>query len=276
MTIQEALQHAAACLSGDSAKLDAEVLLGFVLQQSRTYLYTWPERELTESQQGLLKDLVTRRAQGVPVAYLVGEREFWSLPLQVNEHTLIPRPETELLVEQALTRLPSQGRVLDLGTGTGAIALAIASERPDAEVWAVDASMDALAVARANTERLGLKVQMLHSDWFSRLDGQRFHLVVSNPPYIAEGDPHLARGDVRFEPITALASGSDGLTDIRTIIAQAPDHLYPGGWLLFEHGYDQGPSVRELLKTAGFDAVETFRDYGGNDRVTLGQWRHHD
>lgn len=276
MTIQEALQHAMASLPGDSPKLDAEVLLGFVLGQSRTYLYTWPERELSATQQSLLEELVARRASGTPVAYLVGEREFWSLPLQVNEHTLIPRPETELLVEQALARLPRSGRALDLGTGTGAIALALVSERPDAEIWAVDASREALKVARANVERLGLPVQLVHSDWFAQVSGQRFHLIVSNPPYIAEADPHLGQGDVRFEPLTALASGRDGLTDIRQIVARAPAHLHPGGWLLFEHGYDQGAPVRELLTRAGFSSVETVQDYGGNDRVTLGQWEHHD
>lgn len=276
MTIQEALQHAMASLPGDSPKLDAEVLLGFVLGQSRTYLYTWPERELSATQQSLLEELVARRASGTPVAYLVGEREFWSLPLQVNEHTLIPRPETELLVEQALARLPRSGRALDLGTGTGAIALALVSERPDAEIWAVDASREALKVARANVERLGLPVQLVHSDWFAQVSGQRFHLIVSNPPYIAEADPHLGQGDVRFEPLTALASGRDGLTDIRQIVARAPAHLHPGGWLLFEHGYDQGAPVRELLTQAGFSGVETVQDYGGNDRVTLGQWEHHD
>src|SRR5690554_25139 len=276
MTIQEALQRAMASLPGDSPKLDAEVLLGFVLGQSRTYLYTWPERELSATQQSLLEELVARRTSGTPVAYLVGEREFWSLPLQVNEHTLIPRPETELLVEQALARLPRSGRALDLGTGTGAIALALVSERPDAEIWAVDASREALKVARANVERLGLPVQLVHSDWFAQLSGQRFHLIVSNPPYIAEADPHLGQGDVRFEPLTALASGRDGLTDIRQIVARAPAHLHPGGWLLFEHGYDQGAPVRELLTRAGFSSVETVQDYGGNDRVTLGQWEHHD
>lgn len=276
MTIQEALQRAMASLPGDSPKLDAEVLLGFVLGQSRTYLYTWPERELSATQQSLLEELVARRASGTPVAYLVGEREFWSLPLQVNEHTLIPRPETELLVEQALARLPRSGRALDLGTGTGAIALALVSERPDAEIWAVDASLEALKVARANVERLGLPVQLVHSDWFAQVSGQRFHLIVSNPPYIAEADPHLGQGDVRFEPLTALASGRDGLTDIRQIVARAPAHLHPGGWLLFEHGYDQGAPVRELLTQAGFSGVETVQDYGGNDRVTLGQWEHHD
>lgn len=276
MTIQEALQHAMASLPGDSPKLDAEVLLGFVLGQSRTYLYTWPERELSATQQSLLEELVARRASGTPVAYLVGEREFWSLPLQVNEHTLIPRPETELLVEQALARLPRSGRALDLGTGTGAIALALVSERPDAEIWAVDASLEALKVARANVERLGLPVQLVHSDWFAQVSGQRFHLIVSNPPYIAEADPHLGQGDVRFEPLTALASGRDGLADIRQIVARAPAHLHPGGWLLFEHGYDQGAPVRELLTQAGFSGVETVQDYGGNDRVTLGQWEHHD
>ncbi len=276
MTIQEALQRAMASLPGDSPKLDAEVLLGFVLGQSRTYLYTWPERELSATQQSLLEELVARRASGTPVAYLVGEREFWSLPLQVNEHTLIPRPETELLVEQALARLPRSGRALDLGTGTGAIALALVSERPDAEIWAVDASLEALKVARANVERLGLPVQLVHSDWFAQVSGQRFHLIVSNPPYIAEADPHLGQGDVRFEPLTALASGRDGLTDIRQIVARAPAHLHPGGWLLFEHGYDQGAPVRELLTRAGFSSVETVQDYGGNDRVTLGQWEHHD
>ncbi len=256
----------------NEVRREAEVLLCFVLGQSRTYLFTWPDRPLTPEQQALFEGLVEQRAQGVPVAYLTGEREFWSLPLKVSPATLIPRADTECLVELALARISPSARVLDLGTGTGAIALALASEQTCAEVWAVDASPDALAIARQNAECLGLSVQLLHSDWFSALDAQRFDLIVSNPPYIAARDQHLEQGDLRFEPRSALVSGEDGLDDIRRILQDAPAHLRAQGWLLLEHGYDQGEAVRALFKAGGFVAVETQADYAGLDRVTLGRW----
>src|SRR5690606_4258090 len=215
------------------------------------------------------------RAAGEPVAYLTGRRGFWTLDLAVTPDTLIPRPETELLVEQALQRLGSEAeaRVADLGTGSGAIALAIAAERPLARVAAVDRSAGALAVARANALAHGLegRVEFLAGDWFAPLQGRRFDLVVSNPPYIAEGDPHLARGDLRYEPAPALASGPDGLDAIRTIVAAAPRHLLPGGWLLLEHGFDQGAAVRGLLEARGFAEVATVPDLEGRDRVSLGR-----
>ncbi len=270
--LEQAAQNAAGDGAATEARREAEVLLCFVLGQSRTYLFTWPERALSPEQQAQFDQLIEQRAQGVPVAYLIGEREFWSLPLKVSPDTLIPRADTEVLVEQALARMTPSTRVLDLGTGTGAIALALASEYPAAEVWAVDASAGALAIARHNAERLGLSVQLLQSDWFAELASQSFDLIASNPPYIAARDQHLAQGDLRFEPRSALVSGEDGLDDIRRILRDAPAHLRAQGWLLLEHGYDQGEAVRTLLESGGFVAVETVADYAGRDRVTLGRW----
>lgn len=257
----------------DSARLDAELLLCAVLGQSRTYLYTWPERELSVEQQGRYAALLARRAAGEPVAHILGEREFWTLNLGVTADTLIPRPETELLVEAALARLPQGGgRVVDLGTGSGAIALALARECPACEVVAVERSMAALAVARKNALRNGIvNVTFYHGSWYGPLQGQRFALIVSNPPYICADDPHLFQGDVRFEPITALASGKDGLEDIRLIIAGAAEHLVPGGWLLLEHGYDQGAAVCALLLAAEFEAVDDLPDLQGHGRVAVGR-----
>jgi len=208
------------------------------------------------------------------VAHLVGEREFWSLPLYVSAATLIPRPDTECLVEQALARLPAAAcSILDLGTGTGAIALALATERPDCAVTAVDVMPDAVALAQRNVERLGLRnVTVLQSSWFAALENRSFAMIVSNPPYIDEYDPHLAQGDVRFEPLTALVAGNAGLADLDHIVTTSRKHLLPGGWLLVEHGWTQGEAVRALFTQAGYAAVETCRDYGGNERLTLGQW----
>ncbi|KOQ85654.1 peptide chain release factor N(5)-glutamine methyltransferase, partial [Enterobacter hormaechei] len=221
-----------------------------------------------------LETLLARRKTGEPVAHLVGEREFWSLPLYVSAATLIPRPDTECLVEQALARLPAQPcQILDLGTGTGAIALALASERPDCTVTAVDVMPDAVALARRNVERLGLNnVSVLQSSWFAALESRVFEMIVSNPPYIDEDDPHLAQGDVRFEPLTALVAANQGLADLDHIVTTSRQYLLPGGWLLVEHGWTQGEAVRALFTRAGYAAVETCRDYGGNERLTLGQW----
>ena len=234
---------------------------------------TWPEHELDADQQATLAGWLARRLNGEPIAHLIGEREFWSLPLKVSPATLIPRPDTEVLVEQALARLQDGPcALLDLGTGTGAIALALKSERPDADVWAVDRMPAAAALARTNSAALGLPIEVRDGSWFAPLsDAPRFAMIVSNPPYIDGTDPHLHEGDVRFEPRSALVAEEQGLADIRLIVTQAPAHLVPGGWLLLEHGWDQGEAVRQLLLQQGYVQVETVRDYGDNERVTLGR-----
>ncbi|KAA9001905.1 peptide chain release factor N(5)-glutamine methyltransferase [Affinibrenneria salicis] len=269
------LSHAAAALAGgDSPKRDAEILLGFVAGKGRTFILAFGETRLTDEQRRRLDSLLARRVAGEPIAYLTGEREFWSLPLAVSPATLIPRPDTECLVEQALRHLPAQAcRLLDLGTGTGAIALALASERPDCQVTGVDLQPTAVALAQKNAGRLGLRnVKFLPGDWFSPLTGQRFALIVSNPPYIDAEDIHLAQGDVRFEPASALIAAENGLADLRVIAREAPQYLLPGGWLLLEHGWRQAEAVRALLQAGGFTGVVTHKDYGGNDRLTLGRW----
>ena len=275
MEFQHWLRQAASELSAsESPKRDAEILLEFVTGKARTHLLAFGETQLSAEQEAQLATLLARRKTGEPVAHLVGEREFWSLPLYVSPATLIPRPDTECLVEQALSRLPAQAcRILDLGTGTGAIALALASERPDCEVTAVDVMPDAVALAQRNVARLGFpNVTVLQSSWFSALDNRTFGMIVSNPPYIDEHDPHLTQGDVRFEPLTALVAANEGLADIVHIVTTSRQHLLPGGWLLVEHGWTQGDAVRDVFIAAGYRAVETCRDYGGNDRLTLGQW----
>lgn len=274
-TVGQALRAAAAALPGDEAHAEAEMLLAQALQQSRAWLVAHDRDALEPEPRARFSALLARRRAGEPVAHILGQRGFWSLDLAVTADTLIPRPETERLVELALERLPfaQSSEVLDLGTGTGAIALAIASERPDAAITAVDADARALAVAGKNAARLGLgRIRFLRSDWFSAVAGERFRLIVANPPYLAEDDPHLATGDLRHEPRLALVSGPDGLDAIRRIVGQAPGHLAPGGWLLLEHGMDQGGAVRELLRTAGFTLVSTATDIEGRDRVTLGQF----
>ncbi|HHQ4599357.1 peptide chain release factor N(5)-glutamine methyltransferase [Aeromonas veronii] len=278
MQIQQARAHIMTVLAeGESPRADADVLLCHLLGCRRSYLMTWPERELDAAQQATLQGWLARRLNGEPIAHLVGEREFWSLPLKVSPATLIPRPDTEVLVEQALTRIP-QGPcvVLDLGTGTGAIALALKSERPELDVWAVDRMADAAALARENSAALGLPIEVRDGSWFEPLgepgrdNTPRFAVIVSNPPYIDGADPHLEQGDVRFEPRSALVADDAGLADIRHIVAQAPAYLLPDGWLLLEHGWDQGEAVRQLLRDGGYREVATVRDYGDNDRVTLG------
>ncbi|MBB6054146.1 peptide chain release factor N(5)-glutamine methyltransferase [Tolumonas osonensis] len=259
----------------DSAALDADCLLCAVLSCTRTYLRTWPEQELTPEQVEQVEQLAVRREQGEPVAYILGVREFWSLPLQVSPATLIPRPDTEALVEWSLTLLSDKGqgqKALDLGTGTGAIALALKSEMPALSVWALEREPAALDLARRNAARLGFSVNFLASNWFSALNERGFQLIVSNPPYIDATDPHLSQGDVRFEPHTALVADDDGLADIRQIIEQAPTYLATGGWLLLEHGWQQAEAVRSLLVARGFHAVTTKQDLGGQDRVSGGQW----
>ena len=278
MQIQQARAHIMTVLAeGESPRADADVLLCHLLGCRRSYLMTWPERELDAAQQATLQTWLVRRLNGEPIAHLVGEREFWSLPLKVSPATLIPRPDTEVLVEQALTRIP-QGpcAVLDLGTGTGAIALALKSERPEVDVWAVDRMADAAALARENSAALGLPIEVRDGSWFEPLgepdrdNTPRFAVIVSNPPYIDGADPHLEQGDVRFEPRSALVADDAGLADIRHIVAHAPAYLLADGWLLLEHGWDQGEAVRQLLRDGGYREVATVRDYGDNDRVTLG------
>lgn len=268
------LQHALE-LDFSTARIEVQCLLQHVLRVSRAYLMTYPERELDAGELAAYRALLDRRLQGEPMAYLFGEREFYGLMFNVTTATLIPRPDTELLVELALARIP-QGqpcRVLDMGTGSGAIAVSLACHCPEAEVTAVDASVDALAVAQDNANRLLKKgnLRCLPSNWFSALAEQRYHVIVSNPPYIRATDPHLQQGDVRHEPLTALASGEDGFSDLRHIISCVPAHLYPDGWLLLEHGYDQAETVRELLQQAGFKAVFSERDLAGIERVSGGQ-----
>lgn len=260
-------------LGTTTARIEAQCLLQHILEVPRSYLLAHPEQVLSASQQAAYDTLLQRRLLGEPVAHIVGEREFFGLMFKVTPDTLIPRPETELLVELTLQRIPVHGpfRVLDLGTGSGAIALSIAQSRPDAEVVAVDASEAALQVARGNARRLGIaNANMLCSNWFSALAGHRYDLIVSNPPYVAAGDVHLSRGDVRFEPLSALASGVDGLDDIRRIIVGAGKFMAHGAWLLLEHGYDQADKVRTLLEQAGFAEVFSAKDMSGIERVSGG------
>jgi len=278
-TIQNALQEAQqqlTVLPETRPRLEAEILLGFALGRPRSHLYAWPERPLEADRWAHFSTLVARRIQGEPIAYITGQREFWSLDLQVTPETLIPRPETELLAELALELIPP-GRpfnIADLGTGSGAIAAAIASERPDCTLFATDLSEAALQVARGNFKHLDLaNIQTRSGSWYDALPrNQPFDLIISNPPYIPDGDPHLAQGDLPWEPRAALASGRDGLDDIRCIIRQAPNHLSAGGWLLLEHGYNQGSKVHALFKTHGFKQVSTQQDLTGQDRITMGQF----
>ena len=260
----------------DSARLDAELLLAHTLQQSRTWLYTWNDKALSAGQQQMAEQLLQRRLGGEPVAYILGQRDFWSLSLAVAPSTLIPRADTETLIEWALELpLPANSRVLDLGTGTGAIALALASEQPSWQVSGVDFQRQAVTLAEENARRNHLeRVTFQQSDWFSAVQG-RFDLIVSNPPYIDEADPHLNQGDVRFEPRTALVAGNQGLSDLALIIDRAPDFLQPDGWLLVEHGWQQAETVCELLRQRGFTDVENRRDLGGNPRISGGRWPRH-
>lgn len=292
--ISDSLAWASAQLvDSDSSRLDAELLLAFALDKDRTYLFTWPEKPISSEQRQHFATLIERRMQGEPVAYLMGEQGFWSLTLSVDNSTLIPRPETELLVEIALETLSLEAHVsqaitsetralkssatnninvLDLGTGTGAIGLALALEQPAWQILGVDVNPDAVRLAEHNRVRSGLSnIEFRQSDWFSAIaDTDRFDLVVSNPPYIDPDDKHLFEGDVRFEPKTALIAEDHGLADIKHIAENAKHVLRPGGWLMFEHGYDQGADCFQLLERLGYQQITTRKDLGDRDRVTLG------
>ena len=272
--IDELLSAASMRIGGDSARLDAELLLVHALGQSRAWLVAHADDVLAADASERIEPLIAARARGVPIAHVLGRRGFWTHELEVTPDTLIPRPETELLVELALARigLDHVARIADLGTGSGAIALAIAAERPLVHVVATDASEAALTVARRNADALRLRnIEFAHGDWCAALAAQRYEVILSNPPYIVQDDPHLEVGDLRFEPRMALISGIDGLDAIRRIASDAPVHLQPGGWLLLEHGWTQGAAVCELLIAAGLREVETQRDLEQRDRVTLGR-----
>ncbi|MBB3231500.1 peptide chain release factor N(5)-glutamine methyltransferase [Halomonas stenophila] len=262
-----------AAAGSPSARLDAEVLLCHVLGVDRTWLYTWGDRDAEPDAAARFEALVAARADGRPVAHLTGGREFWGLALATSPSTLIPRPDTETLVAAALALAPDvPGRLLDLGTGTGAVALAFASERPSWAVVGVDLRPEAVALARHNATRLGIgNAEFRASDWFAALPGERFALIVANPPYLADDDPHLGQGDLRFEPRSALVAADEGLADLYHLIEAARTHLVPGGWLLLEHGATQGPAVREALCAAGYAAVASRTDLAGHERVSLGR-----
>tara|TARA_R110002012_G_scaffold90299_4_gene220885 strand:+ start:1218 stop:2066 length:849 start_codon:yes stop_codon:yes gene_type:complete len=280
MSLDELLKQAVQRLQAasiDSPRVDAEVLLGHVLGRDRTWLYTWGDKQCPQGERDRFDALIADRAQGTPVAYLTGEREFWGLCLATSPDTLIPRPDTETLVEQALSRaLSPQGRLLDLGTGTGAIALAFASEQPHWHVLGVDLRKEAVELATRNAGALSIKnARFSQSDWFSALEAAgeadtQFDIIVSNPPYIAADDPHLSKGDVRFEPRSALVSNADGMADLLYLVTSAQHYLTASGWLLLEHGYNQAAQVREALINAGYQNVESVFDLGGHERVTLG------
>lgn len=277
MTLKTLLHKATLKLKSQftSARIDAEVLLCYALKKDRNYLYSYPEASLTTDEKDLFESLINKRLEGIPIAYLVGEREFWSLQLKVNSSTLIPRPETELLVELSLEALKSkkEAHILELGTGSGAISLALAKERPELQILAVDKSKEALAVAKFNADNYQLNsIEFAYSDWFKEIDSkQSFDLIVTNPPYIADNDPHLKEGDLRFEPLTALASGTKGLDDIEQIIKEALSRLNIGGSLLIEHGFSQKLAIQSMLKDYGYKKIESWKDWQGLDRVSGGK-----
>lgn len=269
-TIAQALKQAFRLLQESRS---GEILLASVLKQSRAYLYTYPEKTITQNDEALFQDLLTRRAQGVPIAYLIGEKEFYSLLFKVTEDTLIPRPETELLVDYALQLIAQEGdyHILELGTGSGAIAVTLAQLRPSWQVLATDISAKALQVAKENAKQYELSnINFILSDWFDDIPSQKFDLIISNPPYIAHQDPHL--NDLRFEPLTALQAGDEGLADLNKIIHTASEYLLPNAWLLLEHGYDQKQSVQSLLHNAHFQAIKTVNDLADLPRISMGQW----
>ncbi len=275
MQIVEALKHARQQLdSSDSATLDTEILLCSILSCERTHLYTYPEQELSSKEVESFNALISLRSEGQPVAHLTNQKEFWSLLFHVTQDTLIPRPETELLVETALNFIPvnSNKNILDLGTGSGAIAIAIASERPLVNITATDRSNKVLKIARLNADSHKIRnINFKKANWFDIENSVPYDLIISNPPYVSCDDPHLKQGDVRFEPLSALASGENGLDDLRIIIHESKNNLNKQGWLLVEHGYNQGEPIRNLFIENGFTSTSTIKDYSNNDRVSFGQ-----
>ena len=273
MNIQQALQQANQDLSesSPSAMLDAQVLLSFVLRCNSAHLAAWPEKELSEEQQSHYLQLIQKRHQGSPVAHLTGQREFWSLNFSVNDSTLIPRPETETLIEYILAEFNHREtlKLLDMGTGTGAIAIAIAKEKPGWEIVASDISAEALKLARQNSEQhQTANITFIQSDWFENISADDFDIIVSNPPYIASDDPHLQQGDVRFEPLSALTSGPEGMDDIEQLCSQAADYLNNNGWLIIEHGYNQAQQVADCFAKNGFTMIGQQQDLSGHTRMT--------
>ena len=274
LTVGELLRRARARLGGDEGRNDAEALLCAVLDQSVTTFIAHPQQAINEHAVADFQSLLERRARGEPVAYLLGQKEFWSLTVNVTPDVLIPRAETELLVDEVVAHASRRkvANILELGTGSGAIALALAKELPQCAMVATDISVAALKVAKRNAQQLGLqRIEFCSGDWFGAVSMRCFDLIVANPPYVAADDPHLQRGDVRFEPDTALVSRCNGLADIERIIVAAPDHLNAGGTLLLEHGYEQSAAVRALLKQNRFTSIVTRRDLGGHERVSAGQ-----
>ncbi|MBE1301629.1 MAG: peptide chain release factor N(5)-glutamine methyltransferase [Alteromonadaceae bacterium] len=273
MQISEALIWGAQALEGgESPKLDCKVLLCHILDVSTTYLHTWPDKEITAKQLAQFEHCVARRKSGEPIAYITGERDFWSLTLKTNPSTLIPRPETELLVEQAIALPIENARCLDLGTGTGAIALAIASEKPSWRLVAVDRVAEAVSLAKQNAALNNIKnIELLVSNWFEVIPVQKFDIIVSNPPYVESNSPYLKKGDLRFEPISALASGADGLEDIEKIIDDSVSYLNTDGWLMLEHGWQQAEAIQQYLREQKFTNVSTVKDLNELDRITVAQ-----
>lgn len=275
MTYLEWLKQASQQLVGsESPKRDAEIILSFVTQKTRTFLMAFSETTLTPEEVEKLDRNLERRKNGEPIAYITGEKEFWSLSFAVSPVTLIPRPDTEKLVELALEHLPKEPcEILDLGTGTGAVAIAMATERPDCLFTAIDYNVEAVKLAQSNADKIGVdNIYFLQGNWFKPVKNRKFSMIVSNPPYIDSADPHLMMGDVRFEPFSALVADEEGLSDIKHIVQHSIKHLKQYGWLLIEHGWKQAEAVQTIFKQQGFQLVQTYTDYSGNDRVTLGRW----
>lgn len=280
-SIAESIKQASEILaaSSDSARLDVEILLCQVLECNTAHLFAWPEKSLDSIQAQQFNQLIEQRLTGVPVAYLTGSKEFWSMNFKVTPDTLIPRPDTETLVEFVLDKFSDQTKLkmLDLGTGSGAIAIAIASERPNWEITATDISAEALVIAKENAECNQIKnIHFFQSNWFEQCNQQRFDIIISNPPYIAEHDEHLSQGDVRFEPSSALVSGETGMNDIEIITKQAEQHLNPNGWLVFEHGYNQKQAVYDCFNRNHFQKISQISDLSGQARLSAGSYRQSD